>query len=410
MDVRDVSGIYSCIEMLDYIGQGHWWCPNSLRDKARAVAPGLRKMKGQLAAPIREAVGHIKAFLEEMLGEHATAVVMAVASNAGTVRASGHPGAGQSKGHPSAPHAKATPHVPVHVPGTPHKKVAAEHGTAGKTTTGKIASATQRLAYDGYKALNFAAKGLMGEHIADHHIIEHKGWGLQWNRHDMVGGTKGKADGWQSAPKKLNDQEKPLFLCIPANVVLNGGIDSAWLTSRAKPQQFAIVEAKANFNPAASLHSLLGEAQDKSGAGNSSAGSGRRKKKGVVATAAPTASSSAAAAKPAKAMTMQMSHQWIKDRIVKDFYAYKTAMENAPNGRNYSRHVFLITPIQAAEHTVAITTIMEKGLINNPVGAQVYAKDHAKHDVQREFGEADLDAAEQSYKSEGKYKRPPKKK
>jgi hypothetical protein len=400
----------SCIEMLDYIGQGHWWCPNSLRDKARAVAPGLRKMKGQLAAPIREAVGHIKAFLEEMLGEHATAVVMAVASNAGTVRASGHPGAGQSKGHPSAPHAKATPHVPVHVPGTPHKKVAAEHGTAGKTTTGKIASATQRLAYDGYKALNFAAKGLMGEHIADHHIIEHKGWGLQWNRHDMVGGTKGKADGWQSAPKKLNDQEKPLFLCIPANVVLNGGIDSAWLTSRAKPQQFAIVEAKANFNPAASLHSLLGEAQDKSGAGNSSAGSGRRKKKGAATAPAAVATPSTPTAKPAKAMTMQMSHQWIVDRIKKDFGAYRAQILSGPSERNYSRHVFLVTPIQAAEHTIAIGKIMAEGLVNNPSKAQKYAEDHAKHDVQREFSEADLDAAQKTYETQGKHKTQSKKK
>jgi hypothetical protein len=296
--------------------------------------------------------------------------------------------------------------APPHTPGTPHKKVATEHGTAGKTTTGKIATVSQKLAYEGYKALNFAAKGLMGEHIADHHIIEAKGWGLQWNRHDMVGGTKGKPDGWQSAPKKLNDAEKPLFLCVPANVVLNGGIDSAWLTSRAKPHQFAICEAKANFNPAASLHSLLGEAQDKSGGGTSAQGdSGRRKKIAPAAT-----SSAKPGVKQPKAMVMQMSHQWIIDRINKDFALWEPQMRSGPFRTNYTRHVFLVTPIQAAEHTVAITKIMEKGLINNPMGAQVYAKDHAKHDVQREFSEADLDAAEQKYKTEGKYQGTGKKK
>jgi hypothetical protein len=278
------------------------------------------------------------------------------------------------------------------------------HGTAGKTTTGKIATVSQKLAYEGYKALNLAAKGLMGEH-ADHHIIEHKGWGLQWNRHDMVGGTKGKPDGWQSAPKKLNDNEKPLFLCVPANVVLNSGIDSAWLTGRAKPQQFAICEAKANFNPAASLHSLLGEAQDKSG--GSSKGGGGLKNKNRPATSG-TASPSA---KPPKTMVMQMSHQWIKDRVERSPEYRLYVSEMLPrSGKNYSRHIFLITPIQAAEHTIAIGKIMAEGLVNNPARAQKYATDHAKHDIQKEFGEADLDAAEQTYKTQGKYNNPNKKK
>jgi hypothetical protein len=109
-------------------------------------------------------------------------------------------------------------------------------------------------------------------------------------------------------------------------------------------------------------------------------------------------------------MVMQMSHQWVQDRIKKDFFAYKTAMESSPTGKNYSRHVFLITPIQAAEHTIAITKIMTEGLVSNPAGAQKYAADHAKHDIEKEFGESDLDVAEQKYKTDGKYKRPPKKK
>ena len=265
-------------------------------------------------------------------------------------------------------------------------------GTAGKTTTGKIATVAQRTAYEGYKALNFVAKGLMGEHIVDHYIVEDKGWGLQWNRHDMVGGEEGKPDGWQSAPKKLNDQEKPLFLCTPSAHVLQNGIDSAWLTNRAQPRQFAIVEAKANMNPAASLATLLGEAQDKSVARPKKTG----RKKPVATTSAPAASTTG----PKPGMVMQMSHKWIKDRIKKDFNAWEDRMLTGSG--NYSRHVFLVTPVEAAEHTIAIGKIMSEGLISNPAGAQKYAKDHAKHNVHKEFGEADLDAAEKHYSANGK--------
>lgn len=46
--------------------------------------------------------------------------------------------------------------------------------------------------------------------------------------------------------------------------------------------------------------------------------------------------------------------------------------------------------------------IIQNGLVSNPVGAQKYAKEHNRHDVQREFGEGDLDAAEAEYKTTGK--------
>lgn len=386
----------SCIEMLEYIARGHWWCPDSLEQQARDVLPGIKRMRGTLAAPIREAVTHIRAFLQDMLGEHAAAVVMAVASNAGSVRRSGpaHPAGARSGAHARAPHPP--PRRPAQRPGTPHRPVGGKPGTAGRTTAGRIATVAQRTAYEGYRALNFAAKGLMGEHIVDHHIVEDKGWGLQWNRHDMVGGASGKQDGWQSAPKKLNDQEKPLFLCTPSAHVLQNGIDSAWLTNRAQPRQFAIVEAKANMNPAASLNALLGEAQDQSVERPKRTG---RKKK----VAAPAASGASTPTGPKPGMVMQMSHQWIEDRINGiEYLQHREAMRRGPTKRNYSRHIFLVTPIEAAEHTVAIGKIMAEGLISNPAGAQKYAKDHAKHNVHKEFGETDLDAAERHYSANGK--------
>eukprot|EP01035_Chromulina_nebulosa_P050975 gene50975-69351_t len=63
----------SCIAMLDYLGQKHWWCPDRIEQLARDVAPSLRAMRGKLAAPIREAAAEIRKFLEGLLGEHAAA-------------------------------------------------------------------------------------------------------------------------------------------------------------------------------------------------------------------------------------------------------------------------------------------------------------------------------------------------
>jgi hypothetical protein len=392
----------SCIELLDYLAEGHWWCPDHLQQLARDIAPGMRKMKGQLAGPIREAATHIKAFLEDMLGEHAAAVVLAIGSNAVSLPRGGH----NSAAHPNAAnrsHAGSNTSTAKRTNHNAHQELQNQPIVNGKTTKGKIATAVQRTAYETYKGLNFAAKGLMGEHIADHHIIENKGWGLKWNRHDMSGGPGEKPAGWSGAPKKLNDRETPIYLCTPSSHVLTSGIDSAWLTNRVKPQQeFAIVEAKANMNPLATLHQLLGEAQDKGANATAVQGDGGIKNKNKTA-GKPTV-------KPAKIMYMQMSHDWIKDRIKKDFTVWSTRMLFDGGVENYSRHVLLISPIQAAEHTIAIGKIMAEGLISNPATAQKYANDHAKHNVQREFNEDDLIEAEKKYKAVGKYKSPSKKK
>lgn len=373
----------SCIALLDYIAQGHWWCPDHLEQLARDVSPGVKKMRGQLAAPIREASGYIKAFITDLLGEHAAAVVMTVASNAGSIPRGGRNGAGARGAN-----------------GNSHLRVADKPRLGGRTTTGKIANVVQRTAFATYQGLNQAAKGLLGEHIVDHHIIEQKGWGLDWNRHDMIGGPGKKTAGWQSEFKKLNDDEVPLYLCTPSAHVLTHGIDSLWLTNRARPRQFAVVEAKANMNPAAKLLPMLGEAK---GASSSSSGATGRKKsrQGGVAKPGSTASTKG----PKSGMVMQMSRVWIEDRIEEGFRAYKNRM-TLPS-LNYSRHVILVSPVQAAEHMLAMEKIVRDGLINKPAAAQKYAKDHSQHDVQKEFGEQDLDAAEAQYKISGKPSRSP---
>ena len=373
----------SCIALLDYIAQGHWWCPDHLEQLARDVSPGIKKMRGQLAAPIREASGYIKAFITDLLGEHAAAVVMTVASNVGSIPRGGHHGA-KVKG------ADANTHL----------RVADKPRLNGRTTTGKIVNAVQLTAFETYKALNFAVKGLLGEHIVDHHVIEQKGWGLSWNRHDMIGGPGKKAAGWQSQYRKLNDNEIPLYLCTPSAHVLTRGIDSLWLTNRTIPKQYAVVEAKANMNPAAQLNGLLGEA--KASEGSDGRGGGRKKKTTTASSSTQTKASKSSA------MTMQMSRDWITKRIRLDFPRHQASILIGDG--NYSRHVFLVSPLQASEHVAVMKKIMEEKLINNPVAAQKYAAQHDKHNVQKEFGEQDLDAAEAHYNRFGKPKRIKKRK
>lgn len=369
----------ACIDLLEYLGQPHWWCPDRIERLARDIAPSLRAMRGKLAAPIRQAAAEIRKFMEEMLGEHAAAVALAVAGSASTshapraraVGAGARPSGGRSR----------------------HQPVGGQARTQARPAQGRIASAVQKTAWDLYKGVNFAAKGLMGEHIVEHHVIEHKGWGVQWNRHDMAGpGRAGKAAGWQTPYRKINDGGIPLYLCSPTGMVLANGIDSLWYTNRARPHQYAVVEAKANMNPAADLYTMLGEASA-GAAGANRPGAGRRGR---------GAASGGAKAPPAQAgsKVMQMSRRWIDFHINKSFPTLRSDMRG-----NYSRHVCVVGPEQAVEHIRAFELIVSNGFVSQPPRAQQFAGQHASHQIAREHGESALDQAEQKYQASGKHKR-----
>ena len=379
----------SSIQLLEYIAAGHWWCPEHLEQLARDITPSMKSLRGKLAGPIREAAAEIRKFLEQMLGEHAAAVAMAVAQNAAlNPRAAqgSHARTKVGSSHASSGgHAGSSNFITPASRGRKHETVAEKPRTQAKVTASKTATVTQRLAYETYSALNFAAKGLMGEHIVDHHVIEQKRWGLDWNAHDNVGSGKGKRkSGWQNEFRKINDKETPLYLCTPSKHVLQSGIDSIWLTNRVRPQQFAVVEAKANMNPAVDLLQLLGEAKDQAPTANAPK-NGRPRVGGRAGKG------------PKQTMILQMSKKWVNQRISRDF----GRLEQQLNG-NYTRHVFLVTPLQAAEHSVALSKIMADGFIDEPEKAQRYANEHAKHDVQREFREAEIDAAVAKYAQNGK--------
>jgi hypothetical protein len=370
----------SCISLLEYLAQAHWWCPDRLELLARDVAPSLRSMRGKLAEPIREAAAAIREFLEGLLGEHAAAVAMSIAMGAAPSTRSAR------FGRQDRTVARST-----------HSKVADKPRTQGRTTTSGVANSVQNIAYSLYTPLNFALKGLLGEHIAEHYVIEHKGWGLQWNRHDIMGGNADQPAGWQTQPRKLNDNQIPLYLCSPTAVVLQSGIDSAWLTNRSRPYEFSIVEAKASMNANPALANLLNEALNQPSE-NATGGRGRRNAK----IRNKNTGSTEVLSNSGSNKVMQMSRAWIDFRIGRDLLMWQSRMR-----RNYSRHVVLVTPLQAADHIRAAEKIIESGFVSNPVMAQQFAEDHSVHHIQKEYGEAELDQAEAQYAVSGK---PPVKK
>lgn len=371
----------SCIAMLDYLGQSHWWCPNRIEQLARDVAPALKSMRGKLAAPIREAATEIRQFLEELLGEHAAAVALAVATSGPMARRS------PQTARPSRTSRAAA--------GPAHKTVGSTPRTQARGAQGRTTNVVQQTAFDIYAGLDFAAKGLMGEHIVEHYVIEKKNWGLQWNRHDMSGPARGGVPaGWQSEHRKLNDDGIPTYLCTPKHKTLANGIDSLWKTNRARPHQYAVVEAKASMNPDAQLYQLLGEARDQSSPVRTSSGAGRRR------PTANKAGGARASGAPQAEKVMQMSNLWIRDRILKDFSTMRSQILG-----NYSRHVFLVSPLQATQHINAMSEIIAAGYIAAPGKAQKFSQMHSAHEIQMEFGEAHLKEAEKSYQANGRYKR-----
>ena len=231
------------------------------------------------------------------------------------------------------------------------------------------------IARQGFGGLKNKAKGILGEHIADYHCIEIKGWGGSFTSHDQAGnGT------WQSVPRKLNDKGIP---CALTGEVRGRGIDGVWRTNRSNGKPYAIVEAKAYASPVQSLGAMLHDVYDKNEVGaNTEETSNGRKKKTKDAPNKQTR-------KKRVKNVMQMSHTWIKQRLGDSLTsrAVLTDIRREVLGKpNYTRHVFLISAIDAYDHVRALVRSMNnKPLIDD---------DHAKHTITREFTDRELEIEE----------------
>ena len=257
--------------------------------------------------------------------------------------------------------------------GAPAKKPAtrAEAGTRGTKGQGDAAStgtpnaATQKT--QRFKSLTNKVLGVLGEHMADYHCQDAKGWGKPM-RHDDNGVNAAK----------LNDGGHlvQLWPCIPRG----RGIDAVWKTNGARP--YAVIEAKASYDPTKGLASLLGEAGDKteSSAGSPAAAGGRRGRSGAKGNGG-----GAGTARQANGKVTQMSHAWIRGKRL-DRAVRSEPLAQTIRTKGYSRHVQFFSIPQAMAHAEALIRL----------GAQQTAQSgtHASHKVTREWGDSDIDRVE----------------
>lgn len=265
---------------------------------------------------------------------------------------------------------KATPGSPAAKPNTQAKS-----GAQAKTKQGDGASsntpnaATQRTAR--FKSLTQKVLGVLGEHMADYHCQDVKGWGRK-ARHDS--GDKNSA--------KLNDSGHmvQLWPCVPRG----RGIDAVWSTPGGK-KPYAVIEAKASYDPTKSLGALLGEAGDKTDSGSSAASPAG--KRGGRSGAKGRGASEESAIRQSNGKVTQMGHAWIQNqrRLAKALGTSSQGYVQIRNGgeRAYTRHVLIFSIPHAAAHAEA--------LILCASGHVPKHESHAAHQLTREWGDADID-------------------
>lgn len=262
---------------------------------------------------------------------------------------------------------KPTARTPATKPETKAREGSQTKGEHANTATPSSTNpATQRSTR--IKSLGNKLMGVLGEHMADYHCQEIKGWG-----------ERAAHDRGLTNPAKLNDRHR-LVQLWPA-IARGRGIDAVWKTE-GSPKPYAIIEAKASCNPTKSLQALLGEAGDKTESGaapTSPAGQrgGRSGRKGSGGSSKPT--------RQTNGKVTQMSHGWIQRRL-------PMALKDAPaafadirkkNSAAYQRHVLFFSIPQASAHAEA----MIKLVAQRPVPADF----HAAHELTREWGDAAID-------------------
>ncbi len=360
----------ACIELMEFMatasGWKDWLIPDSVQQLARDLLPGMRKLRTQIKAPLERASKEIREFLEDLLGEQAAAVVMAVGQRA--AMASATPGTRTRTGH-NAADIQPRGHVPARQPA---KKVGGRAEADARKGGGPLHSAVQ-ITRKTFKSLANQQKGLIGEHMADYHEL--KRLGGHWP-HDQASGP------W--APehvKKLNLDQRPVNLSeVDLPKVNHAGIDAVWQHG----QSYTVTEAKmresvgavygfgrsfsrngktlqvSGLNPSQELlHYLLSDSSDKRGA---------------------------------EYRMVQMSKEWVADRAA---------------GEKMDRPVTKILESYGADRRVVFVTLESDGALDHIQAlADLYRLEkaasekhpHPTHGITKEWGAKDIDAVVEARK------------
>ena len=280
-----------------------------------------------------------------------------------------------------------------------HATQAVDVGASGAPTR------TTKPTRKAFASVTRTIQGIVGEHIADYHCIEGKGWASGWSAHDR--GHEGR---WEvsplrdlATPGKLNDGT------IPVQLTLQGprgrGIDGLWRKKATGPQKYGVVEAKCYMNPMQSLGRMLDDVFDKDehaayrdelrkSKGMKAAGSKRKAgSKGAATSSSPPSTPVAPPTKPG-AHVMQMSHIWIQQRLKGgyDKDVRNDILQKFGSSPNYSRHVMLVSVPSVLKHYEAI----EAAVLSN---ASIEADANKEHTITREFGDVQISQEEQSRKA-----------
>lgn len=251
------------------------------------------------------------------------------------------------------------------VPAKPKTK--ADAGSKSRTDSNDRANTNQskssELARRTLGQLQQKALGVLGEHMADYHCQEIKRWGKQ-----------AQHDGGHRNPAKLNDDGE-LVQLWPLRV-RGRGIDAVWKANGPKP--YAIIEAKASYDPTKTLAALLRELRDKSGtdanSGTAPRRSGRAERKAAAAPGRNPGTSRPGSRTP-------MSKAWIEARLGNAVGNVMLGGRIATAG--YSRYVLFFAVPQAVGHAQAL--LMHGA--NKPVNVGI----HSSHQVTRAWNEGQIE-------------------
>jgi hypothetical protein len=364
------AALAASIELTEFIatasGWKDWLIPDPIQELAKQILPGMKALQGKINEPLQRASNEIREFLQDLLGEQAAAMVMAVGGRA--VQASAVPATRPRAGHNAA---AVSPQVPI-PKRQKAQKVADKPKVQAKKAAGPISTAVQ-ITRKAFGKLASQEKGLIGEHMVDY-------WELKRLQGDWPH-DKSKAKWSPSTVQKINVDKRPVNLSIEDLPKVNhAGLDAVW----DHDGKYTVTEAKASESVGAVFG--FGKYKEKKGIIPTITGVSEDHK--MLHYVLSDSSDKGGTVTP----LMQMSVGWVEDRAKREGIGPTAAKSlSARNSNSYFRRVVLVTIESKGglDHGKALTDIH---LGKSP--ADVHA--HAAHGVTKEWEAAAINAVDKA--------------
>ncbi len=234
------------IQLLRWLSAPRWWVPDSLEGLAMDLLPSIRGMQGKYNAALNEGIYAVRDFVNELLGEDAAVLVVAMAQQMPSHHSSVHSKSEKRTGKYQQTSVKGE--RPANKNADQHKDInGTKAQSADKGTTGRP-SMTTALTQSALKAATKSYRALLGEHMGDYHHMKQVGG--NWP-HGQVEGSK-PTPKWSSTAKLVNEKT-PSQDSSPTELVAEHikrpyqkGIDGVWSLGGGT---YHFVEAKCYESP-----------------------------------------------------------------------------------------------------------------------------------------------------------------